>query len=67
MKGYDGAAGKADKGNEGAGDWLPFHCSYSRAAQINADGNGGKDTRNESTEKKVPCTLRCVCVAVKSS
>ena len=21
----------ADKGNEGAGDWLPFHCSYSRA------------------------------------
>ena len=26
-----------------------------------------RDTRNESTEKKVPCTLRCVCVAVKSS
>ena len=25
------------------------------------------DTRNESTEKRVPCTLRCVCVAVKSS
>ena len=37
------------------------------SAQINADGNGGKDTRNESTEKRVPCTLRCVCVAVKSS
>lgn len=31
VKGYDGAAGKADKGNEGAGDWLPFHCSYGRA------------------------------------
>ena len=30
MKRYDGAAGKADKGNEGAGDWLPFHCSYSK-------------------------------------
>lgn len=29
--------------------------------------DGGKDTRNESTEKRVPCTLRCVCVAVKSS
>ena len=42
-------------------------CLYCGKEMKQLDTGRPKDTRNESTEKKVPCTLRCVCVAVKSS